>query len=88
MISKNGEVHNLQVCFQTSNYICYKMAPHLNKINALQQYSLFLAYSRHTNSKMRSLVASYMLSMIFDVWSFTKICEHTAASLEFNSNGH
>lgn len=30
---------------QTSNTICYKMASHFNKMNALQQYSLYLAYS-------------------------------------------
>jgi hypothetical protein len=53
--------------------MCYKMASHINKINALQQYSLYLAY---------------ILSMNFDVWSFTKICEHIA-SLKFDdTKGH
>jgi hypothetical protein len=55
-------------------------------MNALQQYLLFLAYSQHINAKMCSLVSAYLLSTNFDAWSFTKICEHTAASLEFDNN--
>jgi len=38
---------------------------------------------------MCSLVSAYILAINFYVHSFTKICEHIAASLEFgNSKGH